>query len=659
MARADITLTAVDDTRNAFEGVRRNLTGLEGTARSVNRVLAGIGAGLSAAALVGFVRSSVDAADSLGKLSQRVGVTVESLSELQYAGKLADVSTEQLGDGLRKLSVNLQAGAKGSKEFVQAFQLVGITAAELNTLQPDQALARIAEAFAGLEDGAAKTALAVRLFGRSGSDLIPLLNGGASGLRAAGDEARRFGLVVSTDSARAAEQFNDNLTRLGASSQGFGIALAQSVLPALNQIASGMAETAREGGALLGVLRGIAELGKIALQFGPDRTAIEEQRKFILSIRGELARLEGSAAGKGALGTGLLDRLIFGSGADKQRKIAELKITLRDAERALLNLQSQAADKKPQQRGTLPDVVVTGAKVEAELSDGAERGARIFTQIYLDQFKRLREQAKEIQIGLMEVFEAGNEADAKNLKDRADALARILGDTRSGKEAAILKDLQTLNEELILTNINGDQFEEAYQRIQERLNEVRGVGKDTFSALADDGSQAFRDLQFAVEGWGRDFTNTLANALETGRLNFSELIQSVLRDLVRLQIQQSITRPLFNELSRALGNVSLFGGSSSGPGIGDGAGQGLRLPGRANGGPVTANTMYMVGERGPELFVPNNAGTIIPNGAGGGLTQVFNIAPGTDAGTVYRAAAMGAAMAKSDIARGMRIGEMG
>jgi hypothetical protein len=67
----------------------------------------------------------------------------------------------------------------------------------------------------------------------------------------------------------------------------------------------------------------------------------------------------------------------------------------------------------------------------------------------------------------------------------------------------------------------------------------------------------------------------------------------------------------------------------------------------------------MGGERGPERFIPQTAGMISPNAGGRSITQVFNISPGVDAGTIYRAAQMGAAMAKSDIARGQRIGELG
>lgn len=66
MAKAEITISAVDQTRQAFDGVKRNLVGLESAANTLRGTLAGIGVGLSAGAFVGFVRTSIDAADELG-----------------------------------------------------------------------------------------------------------------------------------------------------------------------------------------------------------------------------------------------------------------------------------------------------------------------------------------------------------------------------------------------------------------------------------------------------------------------------------------------------------------------------------------------------------------------------------------------------------------
>ena len=649
MARADITLTAVDQTRAAFDSVKRNLGDVERVAGSLSSTLAGLGAGLSAGALIGFVRSSIDAADNLGKLSQKVGVTVESLSELQYAGKLADVSTEQLGDGLRKLSVNLTEAANGSKEMRAAFGAVGISAAELVSLKPDQALARIAEAFANTEDGASKTALAVKLFGRSGSELIPLLNAGAAGLRTAADEARRFGLIVSSDSARAAETFNDNLTRMTASAQALGVQLANVLLPSLTRFTDELLEGQRIFGSF-----GSAFLN-IGIGIDPFKGLGDNLKKY----RSEVERLTALLANPDIKGTKLAANLQAGLDT-AQKRLEFLKYQQRqqiatggDGNTDARDRRLQAGERRAQ-NFRLPDSpVASSSGGGGGMRDGTDRIAALGAQMYLDQWADLAKQAKQIQEDLLTQFEEGNEAAARATKEQVDTLERILSGTKSGQERATFKDLEALNDALIVGRINAEEYEEAYGTIQERLNEIRGVARETAADLSDGGTKALRDLQFAVEGWGRNFTNTLAETFETGKLQFSELIQSILGDLVRLQIQRSITKPLFDALSGALGSVNLFGGKAS-P-----AGSPFASPTpRANGGPVSPSSLYMVGERGPELFIPNTAGTIIPNGGASGMrvTQVFNIAPGVDAGTIYRAASLGASMARSSIARDMRVG---
>jgi len=90
--------------------------------------------------------------------------------------------------------------------------------------------------------------------------------------------------------------------------------------------------------------------------------------------------------------------------------------------------------------------------------------------------------------------------------------------------------------------------------------------------------------------------------------------------------------PLWVALQRIIDQVFLLtGGSTSSDMIGSINLEGVKLPGRAKGGPVMAGSAYVVGERGPEVFVPGASGTIIPNGAGGSSITVNVTAPtGTD-----------------------------
>jgi hypothetical protein len=105
-------------------------------------------------------------------------------------------------------------------------------------------LYEVADAYARTADDAAKTANAQALLGKTGADLIPLLNGGAKSLREYGDEAARLGVVFDQDAARAAEAFNDNLTRLKITAQGAFAKIASDLAPQLEQLTSKIADPA-------------------------------------------------------------------------------------------------------------------------------------------------------------------------------------------------------------------------------------------------------------------------------------------------------------------------------------------------------------------------------------------------------------------------------
>ena len=111
------------------------------------------------------------------------------------------------------------------------------------------------------------------------------------------------------------------------------------------------------------------------------------------------------------------------------------------------------------------------------MRDGTDRIAALGAQMYLDQWADLAKQAKQIQDDLLTQFEEGNEAAARATKEQVDTLERILSGTKSGQERATFKDLEALNDALIVGRINAEEYEEAYGTIQERLNEIRGVAK--------------------------------------------------------------------------------------------------------------------------------------------------------------------------------------
>ena len=196
-----------------------------------------VGAGIAAAATgVAFaVKQSLDAADELGNLSEKVGASVEELSKLQYAAKLSDVSAEQLQQGLIKLSKSATQAAAGTGDALTAFQALGVELKKSDgTLKStDELFTDVAQAFSTFEDGPEKAAAAMAIFGKSGAELIPLLNQGKQGITAFGKELEKLGGVVTAEAAANADEFNRNLDRLKAASGGLANQLATQFSPAL------------------------------------------------------------------------------------------------------------------------------------------------------------------------------------------------------------------------------------------------------------------------------------------------------------------------------------------------------------------------------------------------------------------------------------------
>lgn len=186
----------------------------------------------SAVAMIGFGKAALDSADSMGKMAQSAGMSSESFSELAYAASLADVDVEQFQLAMVKLNKSTVEASKGTLDAKVAYQALGISIRDSHgeLKSGESLLGEVADRFAAMQDGTAKTTLAVELFGRAGAKLIPMLNEGSAGLQKSRDEAKAFGLSIGEDAAKAAEKFNDNLTRLNAIQRGFSQEMAAAVV---------------------------------------------------------------------------------------------------------------------------------------------------------------------------------------------------------------------------------------------------------------------------------------------------------------------------------------------------------------------------------------------------------------------------------------------
>lgn len=216
---------------------------------------------------VALVKSAINSADALSKLSKSVGVSTEKLSALQYAAGLSGVKSEELSSALLKLSKNSRDAFMGAGTAKEAFETLGIsvqnTSGALKT--NDQILAELADKFSKIPDGVGKTALAIDIFGRSGARLIPMLNEGTSGLAAMSEEASRLGLIVSGETAKQSEIFNDSLEKMQKAMQGLGLRIAEEALPALNDFTKSVNDPATQQG-LADIAVAIIKIGESAVK---------------------------------------------------------------------------------------------------------------------------------------------------------------------------------------------------------------------------------------------------------------------------------------------------------------------------------------------------------------------------------------------------------
>lgn len=194
----------------------KSLSAMEKAAANAAKVI-GVSFTAAVAAMAYAAKQAIDFADEIGKMSQRVGIGTETLSGLAHASDLAGLNLQGLDGALDRFNKTIAESARFGSDAAQAFNALGIAVAGRNT---EAILLDVADRFAGFADGANKSALAMQLFGRAGADLLPLLNQGRAGIEASTEEARRFGIVISAEAAKKAEDFNDAITRLQAVMRG-------------------------------------------------------------------------------------------------------------------------------------------------------------------------------------------------------------------------------------------------------------------------------------------------------------------------------------------------------------------------------------------------------------------------------------------------------
>lgn len=171
--------------------------------------------------------------DKFDKMSQRVGVSVETLSEYAHAASMCGADLSNVEGALRSMaSLTLNAN-NGVKKSSDTFKRLGVDLAYFNTLDTERQFEYLAEKIATIPDPTLRAAEAMKVFGTDGQRLLPLFNSGPDGLRQLREEARELGATFDEASAKMGADYVDATTRMREAVVGVGNAIAKALAPSV------------------------------------------------------------------------------------------------------------------------------------------------------------------------------------------------------------------------------------------------------------------------------------------------------------------------------------------------------------------------------------------------------------------------------------------
>lgn len=218
-------------------GVNKRLDNLGSQANRVNKIFGSLLAVGGGAAFSGLIKGSIDSANRLGDLSNRLGVSVEGLSRLEYAARLTGVSQTVLATGLQRAQRRIAEAAQGTGEAVKALDELGLSAEKLNQLKPEEQFQVLADALESVPKQSDKVRLAMKLLDSEGVALLQTMKGGSAAIREMGEESDRTGNTVSTELAQSATAANAAMIKFGGTMTGITNTMIASLGPGLQETA--------------------------------------------------------------------------------------------------------------------------------------------------------------------------------------------------------------------------------------------------------------------------------------------------------------------------------------------------------------------------------------------------------------------------------------
>lgn len=574
---------------------------------------------VAGAAVGALAMSAIDQLAQLDDMAQKTGSSVESLSRIQSVALTFGQDMGQVDDAITRLARNMSSTDEAANRARQALQAIGLSARDAagNLRDPSALFTEISRKLQEYEDGAAKAALVTDLFGKSGAALLPFLNDLAENV----DEARS----VTAEAAAEAANFQDNLGKLKTSVRNLGQAILGDLLPPLNSLATTLqtiqkssitgwlftsGDEARDPGARLREIRQqLDSIAKQKAELDPSRGIGNRINEALFGDVADLERQEALLRKQEAYLKAVqqTQALALGGGEDRNDRLL-------NPARGQLQYESGSKDGGG------------GKKAAAERQSEAERYLKTLEgQLITVQDLTVAEEAQaKIRAGQLGTV-------SEDMQNQITAAATLLDLTRDQVKAEqerqeMLKEGRRVYEE---TRTPAEKLNSEYARLNDLLASgaidwdtyarATFAAQDNFDKLTAKAETAADQINVFAENAGRGIQSSLADFLFDP---FEEGLDGMVKSLGKT-LQRIAAEVAASEIAKALFGSAVSGGSGSGW-IGSAFDWVGSLFGGtfADGGSPPVGKISLVGERGPELFVPSTAGTIIPNHMLGGSAKV-------------------------------------
>jgi len=243
------------DLKQATSLAEKSAKQIKGAFSGLSLMFTGLAGALSVGALKGAFDKYVDGAASMQKLAVVTGTTTEKISGLSAIAKMSGTDIGALEGGMVRLSAALTKADKESSSAGKAFAALELDPAKLRTMDTADALQAVSKAFAQIEDGSSKTALAVALFGKAGAELLPYLN----------DLANTGQIVakITTEQGQAAKEYQLALRQMEAAQGAVAKTIVAEMLPAASTFVKTLADMVRGSNDANGAVKSLASDGSI------------------------------------------------------------------------------------------------------------------------------------------------------------------------------------------------------------------------------------------------------------------------------------------------------------------------------------------------------------------------------------------------------------